>query len=269
MRSIRVLSLTQAVYKWLANSCHPRILHVFDHACNLINENKEILSIVPPDIGNGPFNAVIEQDLLFPETLHIKSQVSILEDKLIIGGLTFTTSGANCWLPQPDWKTLHGQRDKIARQVAQLPFPILQSPAQLTAALASALSNGDISTTKVISSRLAGLGPGLTPAGDDFIIGALYATWILHSCDDAEFLAKEAAVIAAPLSTSLSAAWLRAAGKGEAGIRWHELLGALTLSEPVPLQSAIKNIMAMGDTSGTESLAGFIGTFRSYMEIKE
>src|SRR5574341_2249348 len=35
-----------AILGWLANSRHPRILHSFDHAGNLINECREVLSIV-------------------------------------------------------------------------------------------------------------------------------------------------------------------------------------------------------------------------------
>jgi hypothetical protein len=49
------LSLAPAVNTWLKDSRHPRILHIFDSACNLINESREVLSIVTPQIGRGNF----------------------------------------------------------------------------------------------------------------------------------------------------------------------------------------------------------------------
>ena len=59
MQFINVLSVAPDVNNWLANSRLPRILYVFDRACNLINEPREVLSIVTPQIGNGPFNLVM------------------------------------------------------------------------------------------------------------------------------------------------------------------------------------------------------------------
>ena len=76
MQSINSLSLAPDVRDWLANSRQPRILHVFDHACNLINVHREVLSIVTSQIGNGPFNLVIEGDILFSEHLNLQSPIS-------------------------------------------------------------------------------------------------------------------------------------------------------------------------------------------------
>ncbi|HXD12473.1 MAG TPA: DUF2877 domain-containing protein, partial [Anaerolineales bacterium] len=107
---------------------------------------------------------------------------------------------------------------------------------------------------------LAGLGAGLTPAGDDFIMGAIYAAWILHPFEVARGLAEEITDNAAPLTTSLSAAWLRSAGKGEAGILWHEFLDTLIDENTIQIQAAMDKILAVGETSGADALSGFIGT---------
>lgn len=76
MPSINSLSLTPTVNAWLSISRHPRILHVFEHACNLINERREILSIVTQEIGDGPFNFVIEEDILFSGYLDLEAPIS-------------------------------------------------------------------------------------------------------------------------------------------------------------------------------------------------
>src|SRR5689334_19106109 len=107
MQRINTYSFTSNVNDWLTNSRHPRILHIFNHACNLINERREVLSIVTPQIGNGPFNLVIEDDLIFTNHLDVKSPISIHTDQLIIGDLTINSTDAKLWHPCPNWESLH------------------------------------------------------------------------------------------------------------------------------------------------------------------
>jgi hypothetical protein len=269
MRFIRVLSATPAIYDWLANTRHPHILHVFDQSCSLINELRKVLSIVTPQVGNGPFNAVIADRVLMLKDLRVESPVSILDDQLIVGEMNIMLTDAKCWSPCPDWQRLHIHRDPIARQLAALPVPDSQLPDSLRSGFPLALVSGDISSSRSIASQLAGVGMGLTPAGDDYILGSLYATWIIHPMEAAKVLGIEISNIAAPLTTSLSAAWLRSAGKGEAGIRWHKFFSALLRSNPRQIRYTMDQILATGATSGADALAGFIGTIRAYTEMKK
>ena len=134
---------------------------------------------------------------------------------------------------------------------------------------ASSLAAGDVRSAITLAGQLAGLGVGLTPTGDDFIMGALYAARIIHSPDIANHLAQAIANAAAPLTTSLSAAWLRSAGKGEAGILWHGLFDALLCSRCSQIQRSIDKILGVGATSGADALAGFLGTFITYVELQK
>jgi len=122
MQAIHALSLAPNVPRWLADSRHPRILHIFDHACNLINERRDVLSVVMPEIGNGPFNLVIECDILFPNHLTAESRVSIRADRLHLGDLAITTRDADLWSPQPDWVVLHDNKENILDQLSSLQF---------------------------------------------------------------------------------------------------------------------------------------------------
>src|SRR6266496_1629913 len=122
MQYVYSLSLTPAVYDWLANSRHPCILHVFDRACNLINERREVLSIVTPQIGNGPFNLVIENDICFSKQLGLQAPIFIHPNQLNLGDLTITTPGTKLWSPRPDWVTLHAKRNDIILQLMKLPI---------------------------------------------------------------------------------------------------------------------------------------------------
>jgi hypothetical protein len=272
MRLVNSLFLSPSVNNWLTDTHHPRILHVFDHACNLLNERGDVLSIVTAQIGNGPFNLVVEENIHFLEHLTPDSSVFSSIALLKLGELTIHTKGATLWSPRPDWEMLHTKRNEIPGQIKHLPItnyrinsdlPISQS---LTSSLYAALVHSDVSTATSSASQLAGLGIGLTPSGDDFMMGAIYAAWIIHPPEVASVIAREIVNTAASLTTSLSAAWLRAAGRGEAGIVWHEFFDALLSNDSLRIQETLRNILAVGETSGEDALAGFTGVFKALME---
>lgn len=113
-------SLSPAVKTWLANSRRPRILHVFDNACNLINEHGQVLSIVPKQIGNGPFNLVIDDKVLFSEYLNRESRITIHANQLDLVKLVVNLRDGEQWNPSPDWERIHAKRDVIFAQLTEL-----------------------------------------------------------------------------------------------------------------------------------------------------
>ena len=268
MQPLNALSLAPDANDWLANTHHPHILHVFDQACNLINERREVLSVVTSQIGNGPFNLVVEEDACFAEHLNLQSPISNSVSRLYLGDLNIIITGAKLWSPYPDWEKLHDQRDLLFEGLrfclsswkpveAHSTNTSLQT---LLSDLSFALANADIPTALTKTRKLAGLGPGLTPSGDDIILGAVLAVRIVHPLKIARALAEAVTNTAAPLTTSLSAAWLRSAGRGEAGIMWHDFLDALASTDPISIRGAMDKILAVGATSGADALSGFIST---------
>lgn len=266
---INTLSLTPTVNDWLVNSRHPRILHVFDQVCNLLNEHRDVLLIVTQQIGNGPFNLVVEKDILFSNHLNIESLIFIRADQLQLGDLIINTANAEPWSPRPNWKMLHAKREDIKNQLIALPVTNyeLPMPAQLLSTFSASIATVDLSSSLIATRKLAGLGIGLTPSGDDFILGAIYAAWIIHPFETARLLAEEITNIAAPLTTSLSAAWLRSAGRGEAGILWHQFFEALISHDPIQIKKTTDKILTIGETSGADALAGFIGSFVAWYKV--
>lgn len=108
----------------------------------------------------------------------------------------------------------------------------------------------DLSEVREAARGLAGRGIGLTPSGDDVLMGVLYALWVWKP----ERALLEAIVRrAAPRTTTLSAAFLRAAAEGEASYAWHRLAGG----DP----GAIVDILATGHSSGREAWAAFVTTW--------
>jgi hypothetical protein len=265
MQSLSALSLSPAAVNWLKTSRQPRILHVFDSAFNLISERRDVISIVTPQIGSGPFNLVIEDDFLFSGHVNADSPISIQSNQLQLGDLTIRTEDAKLWSPRPYWESLRAVKNNILnKQTLSSIQPAL--PASLLNTFTIAVVHADIPAALSTTRHLAGLGPGLTPAGDDFILGAILAAWIIHPVDVANVIAKDVTDTASALTTSLSAAWLRSAGRGEAGILWHNFFDALISSNPVQILEARDKILAVGETSGADALAGFIGVLMSLKE---
>lgn len=262
MQSVEALFQTRNTSAWLTNSQSPRILHVFDRACNLIDERGDVLSVVPPEIGNGPFNLVVGEEIRFRDLVHRESEISSSASRLILGTLTVDTTTTKLWSPLPAWNELHDRRCDVLDLLRSVPGnqAELQLPSSPVSDLPNVLAAGDRSAVRAATSRLAGLGAGLTPAGDDFIMGAVYAAWIIHPPDIAEALAEEIASVAAPLTTSLSAAWLRSASRGEAGLVWHRFFEALVSARSVRVLESMQYILAVGATSGADALAGFMST---------
>jgi hypothetical protein len=285
MQTIHSGSLTEHVKNWLAASHHARVLHVFADACNLINEHVEVLSVVTQKIGNGPFNLVIEKDILFSDHLNAESKISIQPNQLTLEYLNINVDKAQLWSPCPNWEIMHGKRRNILNQVISLPKwesyikqEIASSQNTLLAitpstincrSIISAIASADFTNSVNSAKQLAGLGQGLTPSGDDFILGAVLAAWIVHPHDVAGVLAEEVTKAAAPLTTSLSAAWLRSAGRGEAGILWHNFFNALIAGDPKVIQLQIGRLLSIGHTSGADAFAGFMSTLAYNMESEE
>jgi hypothetical protein len=107
-----------------------------------------------------------------------------------------------------------------------------------------------------LAAQLAGLGSGLTPAGDDFLMGVMLRAWLTHP--EPEPFCQQIVEIAVPRTTTLSAALLRAASRGECSAAWHTLLTALESGAQPQLEKAVQAILSHGHTSGADILAGFL-----------
>lgn len=257
MQSINAVSFTENVKRWLANSNQPKILHVFDDVCNIINERREIISVVVAEIGNGPFNIVVEEPVAFAKHLDVVSKMVLQDTQFSLGEIVVSLAGAQVWNPMPRWDELRNSNDEIINRLTLLQMDYEnESILQFSNSLIRAIVAIDIPSLKHAASKLAGLGIGLTPAGDDFLMGAMYAAWMIHPQEVTTKITEEITNVAVPLTTSLSGAWLKSAAKGEAGELWHEFFDALIEGENIYLP--MSKILSVGETSGSDALAGFL-----------
>ncbi len=277
---VKSISL-DAVARVRAPGLRARVESAFADACNLVTASGERFALVTQHVGDGPLNALVD----CAEALR----------RLTPGA---EICGDGCWLELapglPDYGRLALRPDRVQKHVAWLRqvIPLIAPAASLAAqpsttahdkvgnqvahsmvqVQASILTHGllaayrqhDLAGIRTQARQLAGLGPGLTPAGDDWLAG-----WLIGLRAVAGMVPGSAALpldavgtvvveAAAGRTTGFSLAHLRAAGQGAAPKVWHDFLTALTEEDPCPIQGAARAILRRGATSGADMLAGFL-----------
>lgn len=155
---------------------------------------------------------------------------------------------------------LKAATERLARLVPARPQPACARLDVACGRLADALDRGDPSAAAAAAGGLVGLGPGLTPAGDDVLAGVLAALRLLpealaappHPLTDT--LAAATLHRARERTPALSAALLGHAALGQVPTPAGRLLRALTDNDD--LEAAARGLMAVGHTSGRELTYG-------------
>ena len=137
--------------------------------------------------------------------------------------------------------------------------PLLRAAVPPVAALrgwlAAALAQVDAPPPAI--DALIGLGPGLTPSGDDFLCGTMAALHYLRRADVASRLA--ASVLPRLSETNLiSAAYLRCASTGDASSVLFDVLDCLPGADDTLLAQRLDAVDRVGHTSGWDCLAGAV-----------
>ena len=242
------------------------VLHVFPHAAYLVNESDDVMALTTEVLGPGPLTMVVsglpgtvDELLVAAETIRVDRRT------LTAGRFRVDLRRADRWQSRPAWEALRGNLSRLSGQgpllarstleaappgslavllradrtlpgSAKLEDRFLIVAAAASVALMEALRGltreakaDSLPALVSAASRLAGLGPGFTPAGDDFLLGVMYALWSTLPAPQAGAISASLAEAAAPRTTRVSAAWLRAGALGQAGGSWHDLVEALLM----------------------------------------
>ena len=276
-----------------AGQFEARVLAIFKRVCDLITHDGEVVAVVLPQIGDGPLNIVVNEATDLFAGIGPGAKVTLDGDQLQIGRLGVELGEATVWEPRPEWDRLRARRAMIAPCVPllraicvrhapagsllsllsdrlpddKLAGPVLSAARKATGILWDGLK-GHPDKLKAGAMGLAGLGGGLTPAGDDFLTGAMLGAWLTHPTPHA--LCRALVEVAVPRTTMLSASFLQAAARGECSAQWHSLLAAMD-DEPnsaveTRITAAVQKIMSHGATSGADSLVGFLLSFDALEE---
>ncbi len=142
----------------------------------------------------------------------------------------------------------------------QLPFPLEHATARFDA-IRAALAHNDLPAFAAAAPRVLGLGPGLTPSGDDFLGGIFFAlnhaprrTWLAH-------LPAVQADLRARCKTAtnvISAALLDDLMCGSSYGALHTCLAALQGGLQSDIVASAQGVLRIGASSGADLLAGLL-----------
>ncbi len=249
----------------------------------------------PPGLGSGPLNLLCDSSAMdwTARGLRPGGAIGIGEKAIDLGrGLVLALDGARVWRPAqsgPWSRESLGQGLRALDQLtaAALPEAGLATFLRHPAAAASPEARQAAPSVAILrawlrgppepnalpphlvleaATRLLGLGPGLTPSGDDFLGGLLIALRLLNRGALGARLWTGLEAVAARRSLELSVAHLCAAAAGRGSAALHAALNALVTGRADDLPAVLERIEAIGHTSGWDALAGAVTALRSFTE---
>ena len=265
----------------------------FRRSCYLQTCAGEVLCLADEGLGRGPLTISVrlseEADLPALGVLE-KTPCLLEDDSLRVATLVLELGGVEIWAPIVPSKAMDALLFRRTRELTThisslVPpeglgplLPHLQTlasgqslaidqlaPVSALAAtaiqdLTNGLVAGDVIRTEAGARVLLGLGPGLTPSGDDLLVGLLLA---LHAARSSlahplrEFVVAHAPVMTGTISESM----LKQAALGLGNEASHQLINALFEGQPEDeVLRKVDAVTSVGHTSGWDTLAGiFLG----------
>lgn len=242
------------------------------------------------DIGRGPLNLVLRADreLDWQELLAPGQAAGADAERLWIEGQpSIDLAGAEAWLPPPapawDRDSLGIGLAALDRLLDTLPLPaeglgcfartghragtpVARAAEEPVGNLSAWLADYGPAVPDV--SGLLGLGPGLTPSGDDFLAGVLA---VLHAMGRVDARNRIWATLESALPSAtgpISAAHLRCAAEGRLSAGQHQVLNALLAGDSPGLDVALRQF-SQDHTSSWDGLAGMVTALRPVFSPRE
>ncbi|MBU5444343.1 DUF2877 domain-containing protein [Paenibacillus sp. MSJ-34] len=254
----------------------------FDRTVNVqCTENGELYTIAACTIDNGPNTIVIRAGRL--SGLGIAAGDRVYADRAMLyveRKLAVSIADAAAWksalpnYPLDDRRLrrnliaakafveLEGKNGGMKRAAARdnlFDAEVSKRLEERSSSLLFALSKGDTAGARDHALTLIGLGPGLTPSGDDYLLGLFTIVNLPNSplrryrplCAD---IANEAAGLTNPISHM----GLIKAAAGQVRESVVELLRSLTDGDPEQAIRSLKAVLNIGSSSGTDIAMGLI-----------
>lgn len=178
-----------------------------------------------------------------------------------IGAMRLDARQARVWRPRPATRCgtapPAGPLTKIIRQTAGDAFERLEPDCRR---LAAAIAAGDGAATAASTRALVGSGPGLTPSGDDALVGVLA---VLHRTGPGAVAASLRVILVTSMlpllgrTTAISAHYLRLAMGGHFGEHLTNLVDGLEPDGKVSPE-LVARVRSNGATSGADALVGVV-----------
>lgn len=212
-----------------------------------LNVGKNVFNLSKAQLWNPDISKIIicEEEL-------VTEKIRLLYNLLYLQGSNDGLRDIGLWLYHMKSKS-HDQ--KLSNELVNIAFPRILGIVESTL-------KGDISSAVANGIDLIGIGPGLTPSGDDFLIGFISVLFtiepnrnIIRSLRE-EFLAKISNSV--DKTTFLSKEFLLHSIKGEFCEVFHNIYISLKNNNKDEIINSTVNLLRLGHTSGIDTLSGII-----------
>ena len=268
--------------------CRGRVEAVFEKACNVALDAGGLIAVLAPQAGNVAHGIRLSRDLRFDFHLRRGMPVRVEEDCVDFdaGAVAVRLAGARTWASafrpgRCKWtpramRAAARARDLLGREAAirsseflacvlrmEGPAtPLAVRIAPILASLAHCTHARDRAGALRQLAQLIGLGPGLTPAGDDFIIGWLAGLALQAGTPPQRAFLQDLCTGIAPLgsaTTSVSRQHLEDACALAFSERLSDLCLAIGDAAHGPgLATAVAAVVQVGASSGADAAAGVL-----------
>ena len=254
---LAVLTAGRRAQRLAARGNSVRVIARFDRSAYVCAPDGQLACIGGETLGLGPLNALVGTDDFTAARLAVGDRVVL------------DVSDTVPWRPRPfAIPTAEGLRRAVASldgATATVPPRGLAQTADSDPINARARRGLSVLTELMATpggelpreiTALIGLGPGLTPAGDDALGGAMIALRAFGRPKAADWLASHVLPLAVALTSSISLAHLEAAADGEGAAALHDTLAALAGGDAAGAADGLRRLDRIGHSSGWDALAG-------------
>jgi hypothetical protein len=292
--ALRALSADAALLRRLDRPRQRARVHsVFDRVINIDPGDGRLLTLAHRDSDDAPDTVVVDLDSWRRYAVAPATEAELSARRIVVGrGPCITLDHARPWharladyahderklranLPlAADYLARHGAGLGIGRSAGADPSRVeaamIAEFRAIVDGLFRALSRGDEPLALANVERLLGLGTGLTPSGDDVLLGLLAALNVPDSPQQAWRRIGARVVDGAGERTHLvSGAALRHAANGRVRASIASLCRALMYETPRSVLKALARVMRIGSGSGAEIAFGVLAGFRLHLQRNE
>lgn len=243
----------------------------FGRAVNL-RLGSELWTLLPREGDDLPFGVRLDVPDDLPTRLGVRrgDVVASRAGRLRVGPVVLDLRMGFRWVPPPVPAAASGLLSRLEQARAAVSGSAWAGSAAHAAAVVAALD--DPRALARLVPGVVGAGPGLTPAGDDVLVGVLAA---LTAVDDPAAAGRRRRLMDAlepllPGTTQVSAHLLRQASRGLLGAALHRLRCVLLArSAPTDVDAAVARVLAIGATSGADAATGLLAGLPTSSRLTE
>jgi len=274
-----------------AGAFDARVHSVFHRVINLERAAGELVTLAARGMDNAPLTAIVDIPNFAAAGIAVDDAVAAIDGTLHVGdSLVLNFAAASVWRARlPSYATapsrlpeqLAAARRYLAQQGvrggmsvqadAECAFAseVAVALEQRSAWLLDALLHSRHAEACRHAVSMLGLGPGLTPSGDDFLVG-LFAVLNVTGSPCQGWLDGGAQVLlhAEHATHALSLAALTEAAAGRVRESIAALIDGLLHGTPTTLVQPLRRVLAIGATSGADMVAGILAGLELNLQVE-